>query len=220
VSLTSGRGPLGLDPAGTFDPPLTGPVTYVEPYQRRVRGMKDGAAVVDSERAVFVHRPGRQPRWAFPAEDVHVDSEPEPAAPGHVTVAWDAVDRWLEEEQEVVDHPRNPYHRVDCLPTTRRLRAELGGVTLVDTDDTTGVFETGLAPRLYVARQHVRMDLLRPSDTRTYCPYKGWCSYFSADGVDDVAWSYEHPLSESAPIAGLVAFDPTKATVEQALAQS
>jgi uncharacterized protein (DUF427 family) len=135
-------------------------------------------------------------------------------------VAWDAVDRWFEEGQEVVDHPRNPYHRVDCLPTTRRLTVELDGTTLVDTDDTVGVWETSLPPRLYVARAHVRLDLLRRSDTRTYCPYKGWCSYFHAGSADDVAWSYEDPLAESAPIGGLLAFDPTKATVRQHLPQS
>ena len=51
-----------------------------------------------------------------------------------VAVPWDAVDTWIEEGRRLVHYPPNPYHRVDCRPTTRRLRVAVGGVTLVDTD--------------------------------------------------------------------------------------
>jgi uncharacterized protein (DUF427 family) len=47
---------------------------------------------------------------------------------------------------------------------------------------------------------------LVPGDTRTYCPYKGEASYFSLAGRNDVAWSYEHPLPDMTPLAGLIAF--------------
>ena len=107
-------------------------------------------------------------------------------------------------------HPRNPYHRVDCVPTKRRLTVRIGDTTLVDTDDTMGVYETSLAPRLYVAPAAVRTELLVPSATLTYCPYKGTASHWSAtiDGelVEDVAWSYEDPLPECLPIKGMLAF--------------
>ena len=67
----------------------------------------------------------------------------------------------------------------------------------------------------------MRTDLLVPSDTTTYCPYKGTASYWSAvigaTTVADVAWSYERPLPESLPLRGLLAFDPARATVDQAL---
>ena len=218
MSLTTGRGPLSKDPAGRFSAPVPPGVVYVEPFQRRVRGVLAGSTVVDSERAVLVHRPGRPPAFAFPAPDVRVASaEPDPDAPGHVRVPWDAVDEWYEEEERVGGHPRNPYHRVDCVRTSRHLRVEVGGVTLVDTADTVGLYETSLAPRLYVDRRHVRMDLLVPSATTSYCPYKGTATYWTAVvgdvTVDDVAWTYEDPLPESLPIRGMLSFYEDRATV-------
>lgn len=222
MSLTTGRGPLGPDPAGRFSAPIPDRVTYVEPFPRRVRGLRGGSPVVDSERALLVHRPGHPPGYAFPAGDVGaVASEPEPEAPGCVRVPWDAVDAWFEEDEQVHGHPRNPYHRVDCVRTGRRLVARAAGVTLVDTTTTLGVYETALAPRLYAWPEQVRMDVLVPSPTTTYCPYKGTASYWTAavgDAVvEDVAWSYEGPLPESLPLRGLLGFDPGRATVLQAL---
>jgi uncharacterized protein (DUF427 family) len=222
MSLTTGRGPFSSRPAGQFDPPVPAGVVYVEPFRRRVRGRAGGQVVVDSERAVLVHRAGEPPAYAFPASDVAaVESAAEPAAAGYVRVAWDAVDSWFEEDEEVFMHPRNPYHRVDCVRTSRRLRVAVAGTALVDTTETMGVYETALDPRLYAARAHIRMDLLRPSTTVTYCPYKGTASYFHAlvggREIADVAWSYADPLPESRPIAGLLAFDPARAEVAQEL---
>lgn len=222
MSLTTGRGPLGPDPAGRFSVPVPDGVVYVEPFRRRVRAVDRGRAVVDSERALLVHRPGQPPTYAFPPADVHgAAAAPEPEAPGHVRVAFDAVDAWYEEDEQVFGHPRNPYHRVDCVPTSRRLVVEVGGVTLVDTASTLGVYETSLEPRLYVARRHVRTDLLVASPSTTYCAYKGTASYWTAvvDGVtvEDVAWSYDDPRPESLPLRGLLAFDGDLASVRQDL---
>jgi uncharacterized protein (DUF427 family) len=222
VSLTTGRGPLSANPAGRFSAPLPAGVSYVEPFPRRVRATRQGATVVDSERAVLVHRTGQPPAYAFPVADVTgVGAAPDPAAPGHVAVAWDAADAWYEEEERVSGHPRNPYHRVDSLRTTRRLRVQAGGVALVDTTDTLGVYETSLAPKLYVRPDQVRMDLLERSATTTYCPYKGTAKYWSARVggglVADVAWSYDDPLPESLPLAGMLSFDPQRAAVDAEL---
>jgi uncharacterized protein (DUF427 family) len=218
VSLTTGGGPLSRAPAGRFHPPIPPGAVYVEPFTRRVRAVLDGVTVVDSERALLVHRPGLPPSFAFPGDDVGpVTAVGEPEAPGHVAVAWDAVDAWYEEDEEVHGHPRNPYHRVDCVRTSRRLHVAVGGTVLVDSTDTLGVYETALAPRLYVPQAAVRMDLLRRSDTTTYCPYKGTASWWSAVVGDrvvaDVAWSYEDPLPESLPLAGLLGFDADRADV-------
>jgi uncharacterized protein (DUF427 family) len=222
VSLTSGRGPLGPRPAGRFSPPVPPGTVYVEPFRRRVRAEAGGRTVVDCERALLVHRPGAPPSFAFPAADVQVPAaEPEPEAPGYVRVSWDAVDAWYEEDEQVFMHPRNPYHRVDCVRTRRRLRVEVAGTSLVDTDETLGVYETALEPRLYVGREHIRMDLLVPSPTTTYCPYKGTASYWTAMVGDvtvaDVAWSYDDPLPESLTLGGMLSFDEARATVSAAL---
>ena len=222
MSLTTGRGPLSPDPAGRFSAPLPADVVYVEPFPRRIRALVDGATVLDTERALLVHRAGRPPSYAFPADDVTgLDADPEPAAPGHVAIAWDAVDTWFEEEEQVHGHPRNPYHRIDTVPTSRRLRVEVAGTVLVDTADTVGLYETSLRPKLYVRPDLVDMALLEPSTTTTYCPYKGTASYWSArigdELVADVAWSYEDPLPESLPIRGLLSFDPQRAVVDAEL---
>jgi uncharacterized protein (DUF427 family) len=193
-------------------------IAYVEPFRRRVRGVTGGRTLVDSERALLVHRPGEPPAYAFPAADVHgAPAEPVAEAPGHVRVPWEAVEDWYEEDERVFSHPRNPYHRVDCVRTSRRLRVVVGGMVLVDTTETLGVYETALEPKLYVRRDHVRRDLLVRSPTTTYCPYKGTASYWSAvvgdAAVEDVAWSYDDPLPESLPIRALLSFDPARATV-------
>lgn len=187
-------------------------MTFVEPHPRRVQGIRGGAPVIDTERALLVHREGRPLSYAFPADAVNgVEAEPVPEAPGYVEVPWSAVDAWLEEGRLLVHYPPNPYHRVDCRPTRRRLAVSVAGVTLVDTDDTVIVFETSLAPRLYVDPQHVRTDLLRTTDTSSYCNYKGAATYWAAAVGDhvvaDVAWSYPDPPPETAPIRGFLSFE-------------
>jgi uncharacterized protein (DUF427 family) len=209
---------LGKHRAGRFSQPVPDGVVYVEPHARRVQAVLGGETVVDTEHALLVHRPGRPLTFAFRPGDVDgLPTEAEEEAPGYVRVPWDAVDTWVEEGRELVHYPPNPYHRVDCRPTERRLRVEVAGTTLVDTDDTIIVFETALAPKLYVAPEHVRMDLLRQSGTVTYCNYKGHSTYWSAvigdTVVDDVAWSYEDPLPESVQIKGYLSFEPTRAEV-------
>jgi uncharacterized protein (DUF427 family) len=218
VSLTTGRGPLSANPAGRFSARIPENVVYVEPFRRRVRGIVDDQTVIDSEQVLLVHRPGHPPTYAFPQHDIDgIAAAPEPEAPGHVRVPWDSVDAWYEEDEQVYGHPRNPYHRVDCLRASRRLRVEVAGVVLVDTDSTIALFETALEPRLYVQREHVRMDLLVPSPSVTYCSYKGFASYWHAVvgdvTVGDVAWSYEDPRPESITIRGLLSFEPTRAHV-------
>jgi uncharacterized protein (DUF427 family) len=218
VSLTSGRGPLASHPAGVFVPPVAGPRTYIEPFRRRVRGLVAGVAVVDSDAVLLLHRPDLPPGYAFPDGDVSLSAKTALAdVAGYVTVPWDAVDTWIEEEEPVVMHPRNPYHRVDCLQSRRRLRVEAAGLVVVDTDRTVAVYETALEPRLYVSPELVTGGRLEPSATVTYCRYKGHASYWTLVAgetiVTDAAWSYEHPLSESAPIAGLVSFDDSRVSV-------
>jgi uncharacterized protein (DUF427 family) len=219
MTLAAGRGPLSHDPAGRASPSIAPGTVLVEPHPRRVQALLAGETVIDTERVLLVHRAGRPLAYAFREEDVGaLPHEPEPEAPGYVQVPWDAVDEWIEEGRRLVHYPPNPYHRVDCRPTTRRLRVEVAGETLVDTDDTIILFETALAPKLYVRKQLVRTDLLRPSRTTTYCNYKGECSYWSAvvgdQVVEDVAWSYEDPLPESSQIRGWMSFEPTRAMVE------
>ena len=127
-----------------------------------------------------------------------------------VRIDWAAMDAWFEEDDEVFVHPRDPYKRVDILPSSRAVRVEVDGVVLADSIRPHVLFETSLPPRWYLPKPDVRLDLLTPTATSSQCPYKGTAAYWSARVGDrvvkDVAWSYRTPLPESERIAGLVCF--------------
>jgi uncharacterized protein (DUF427 family) len=118
---------------------------------------------------------------------------------------------WLEEDEQIFVHPRNPYVRVDALRSTRTVHIELHGVVLAESHCPVMVFETGLPVRHYLNRTYVDFTHLVPSDTVTSCPYKGTTSqYWSVRLGDkvfpDLAWVYDFPTREVSPIAGMVAF--------------
>src|ERR1044072_9268478 len=97
MSLVTGRGPLSKDPAGWFSPPLPDDVVFVEPHPRRAQALRDGAVVIDTGRALLVHRAGRPLQFAFPPDVVGaLPQELVVEAPGYVHVPWDAVDTWVE----------------------------------------------------------------------------------------------------------------------------
>ena len=127
-----------------------------------------------------------------------------------IRLKWDAMDGWFEEDEEVFTHARNPYTRVDVLPSSRHLRVEVEGVAVAESTSSKLLFETGLPVRYYLPRTHVRMDLLELSEMVTHCPYKGQAQSFSiragARVHENLAWSYPTPLPESERIAGLIAF--------------
>ncbi|MGA2393424.1 MAG: DUF427 domain-containing protein [Candidatus Lustribacter sp.] len=128
-----------------------------------------------------------------------------------VRLAWDALDRWFEEDEEVFVHPRSPYKRVDALRSTRAVRIELDGVVLAEAQGCVMVFETGLPTRYYIDPTNVRYAHLTASSTRSQCPYKGktggyWSAQVKGVNVPDIAWSYVFTTAAMTPIAGLVAF--------------
>jgi uncharacterized protein (DUF427 family) len=127
-----------------------------------------------------------------------------------VRFEWNAMDAWFEEDEEVFTHPRDPYSRIDILPSSRHIRVEIDGVTVAESNNSRLLFETGLPTRYYVPKTHVRMDLLEHTDSASHCPYKGEAEYWSikiGDSVHkDLAWSYRYPLPESQKVAGLMCF--------------
>jgi uncharacterized protein (DUF427 family) len=127
-----------------------------------------------------------------------------------IRLDWAAMDAWFEEDEEVFTHPRDPYTRVDILPSSRHLRVEVDGITLAESANPRLLFETGLPVRYYLPKTHLRLELLAPSDTVSHCPYKGQAEYWSVRAGEkvhaDLGWSYKTPLPESQKIAGMVAF--------------
>jgi uncharacterized protein (DUF427 family) len=215
-----------------------------EPWPRRVRGVVDQVAVVDSTDALLLLEPRHLPVWYFPRADVRADllepSEKHTKCPvkgtasywsvrvgdrvvrdavwsyedpipggediaGRMAFYFDHLDAWYEEDDEVFVHPRSPYHRVDVLNSSRRVRVELDGVVLAESARPRLLFETGLPTRYYLPAADVRLDRLEPSATTSQCPYKGIASYFAL-GERDVAWTYKFPIVECPKIERLIAF--------------
>ncbi|MFE7801584.1 DUF427 domain-containing protein [Nocardia sp. NPDC057440] len=127
-----------------------------------------------------------------------------------VRLDWNSMDAWFEEDEPVYVHPRDPYSRIDILASSRHVRVEIDGVTVADSRSPRILFETGLPPRYYLPLTDVRMDLLRPSQTHSSCPYKGTAEYWNIRVGDkeytDLVWGYRTPLPESQKIAGLACF--------------
>jgi uncharacterized protein (DUF427 family) len=135
----------------------------------------------------------------------------DPDLEGYVELDFDAFDQWLEEDEPIVSHPRDPFHRVDVRRSSRSVVVEHEGTVLAESTRTRRLFETSLPARTYFPAEDVRLDLLLASDTQTACAYKGrTSSYWALDWPDgrrvDVAWSYEHPLPDAVEVTGLVAF--------------
>jgi uncharacterized protein (DUF427 family) len=131
------------------------------------------------------------------------------------------VEHWFEEEVEVFVHPRDPYSRVDALPSSRHVTVAIGGCVVADTHAPVLLFETGLPVRYYIPPADVDFAQLEESDLHTACPYKGVARYRSFTGpprVENVAWSYPEPIAAAAEIAGHVAFygEATEITVDPA----
>jgi uncharacterized protein (DUF427 family) len=178
----------------------------------RHRGRR-GTVQVHGLRVDAVHRPG--------AAQVVVDS-PLAGVGGTVRFDWAALDAWYEEDEEVFVHPRNPYVRVDAVRSSRPVRVQWGELVLAESSSPVLVFETGLPTRYYLPASDLRHDrLIRSTDTRTACPYKGTTSYYlsarrgdgAGDILADVAWCYSFPTAAVLPIAGLVAFYQDKVDV-------
>ena len=122
MTLTMGTGPFGHKPAGRFDFEAPPTVVFVEPLNRRIRAVSGGATIVDSDGAVLVYESRTLPHYAFSAHHVTVAADPEPHVEGYVRVPWERAEHWYEEDEEVFVHPRDPYHRIDTLATSRRVR--------------------------------------------------------------------------------------------------
>jgi uncharacterized protein (DUF427 family) len=129
----------------------------------------------------------------------------DPDLAGYVVLDFAGCDRWLEEDEEIAGHPRDPFHRVDVRASSRHVQVFLDGELLADSTHPSLVFETLLPVRYYLPPEDVTADL-RPSDTRTWCAYKGAASYWSVEMaggvVPDLVWSYEDPLPDAAAVAG------------------
>jgi uncharacterized protein (DUF427 family) len=152
--------------------------------------------------------------WYYPEP---LESAP-PQLRDLIAFYWDKMDHWYEEDEEVLVHARDPYHRLDILRSDRHIRISLDGQLIAETRQAMGLFESNLPPRWYIPREDVVAEL-QPSDTTTGCPYKGLAGYYSVkleDGTvrKDLVWYYEDPFPEASRIAGLLSFYNEKVEME------
>ena len=151
--------------------------------------------------------------WSYPAP-----IEGCPPLGGLVAVDLRAVDAVYVEEERVTGHVRDPYHRVDAIPTTRRVTVRVDGQVVAESRDAVLVFETGLPVRTYLPLADVDPAVLAPSATVTTCPYKGTTDRYhhlqvGERRLDNAVWVYEDPDPGVAAIAGLFAFDDAQVEV-------
>jgi uncharacterized protein (DUF427 family) len=180
-----------------------------EPSQRWIRAYKGEKLVIDTRRPVVVWFEGRTvPQYAFYEADVNgLEGEPidDPDLAGLVYIPFDAADKWLEEDEVILGHARDPFARIDIRQSSRQVRIEKHGELLAASRRPVLLFETGLVTRYYLPREDI-VAPIEKSKRHSICPYKGVASYYTVGGNKDIAWYYPHPLPGVKAIKGLVAF--------------
>lgn len=144
----------------------------------------------------------------------HVDPPAQAAAlRDTVAFAWRTMDAFYEEDERILGHAADPYHRIDIRRSSRHLVVRQGDRVVADTHSPVVLYESGFAPRWYVPRADIAPEALHAVEGQTFCPYKGLASYYDIGDARNAAWSYRAPFDEVARIADLVSFYPMKVTV-------
>jgi len=195
----------------------------LDPSPKRIRVVHDGECLVDTIGASLGYATGRHPDYLMPADDVEwgrllvetaAQSDPfgsyhaiqidssrvtigkryvDGAAAGLVSFAFDRMDAWFEEDEQIHFHPRDPYRRVEVIESSRQVEVTVNGELLACSDRPRLVTETGLPARWYIPRIDVDWSKLVPSTTSSGCQYKGDASWWhveprDGDRLTDVVW--------------------------------
>ena len=133
---------------------------------------------------------------------------------GRVAFAWPAMDAFYEEDERILGHAADSYHRIDIRTTSRRIVVHHGDQLVADSKRPLVLYESGFAPRWYVPRADVDESVLTLVEQQTFCPYKGLCSYYDIGDAHQAAWSYRDAYSEVRRISDLVSFEPDIVSVQ------
>ena len=105
-------------------------------------------------------------------------------------------------------------HPITIESNPRRVVVTVKGRVVADTRAALTLREARYDPVQYVPMADVDATLLAPSQTTTYCPYKGDCAYFDVvvgdERVADAIWTYRSPYDAVAAIRDHVAFYPDR----------
>ena len=216
---------------------------------KRIRAFLAGEILADSTSAQLGYVTGRHPEYLIPASDItwanlvvddvavddllgsyrpirsaaggreigrsHVDGP----ANGLASFAFDAMDAWFEEDEQIWFHARDPFRRVEVIESGRQIEITVEGQVVARSSRPRLVTETGLPERWYVPRIDVDWTQLTSSETTSGCQYKGVANWWhvcqtGSDQLADVVWAYERPVPEANKLAGLVSFYAEHAAVE------
>jgi uncharacterized protein (DUF427 family) len=131
-----------------------------------------------------------------------------------IAFAWPAMDAFFEEDERIVGHAADSYHRIDIRQTSRNLIVRHQDQVIAATSRPIVLYESGFAPRWYVSLTDVNQSALTLVEHQTFCPYKGICSYYDIGEARLGAWSYREPFSEVGRISGLISFESDIVSVE------
>ena len=195
-----GRYPVAYFPVSDVSPGVLSPTEHTTRHRElgptswyTVRGGGDSAA-----RAAWQHS-------ELPSHAV--------ALKERVAFAWRAMDAFYEEDERIVGHAADPYHRIDIRQTSRRIVVRSGSRVIAECGRPLALYESGFAPRWYLPRADVDETALSPVELQTFCPYKGLCSYYDIGEARQAAWSYRDAWKEVQRIANFVSFEPDKIEV-------
>ncbi|MFC4855016.1 DUF427 domain-containing protein [Actinophytocola glycyrrhizae] len=112
-----------------------------------------------------------------------------------------------------------PDHPITVGKNPARVMVKVGDQVVADTTAALVLQESNYPPAQYIPIADVDPAAITPTDTSTYCPYKGDASYYTlvtGDGeLADAVWTYREPYPAVAEIAGHVAFYPNKVEITQ-----
>ncbi|MDX3849960.1 DUF427 domain-containing protein [Streptomyces sp. AK02-01A] len=127
---------------------------------------------------------------------------------GRIAFAWRAMDAFYEEDERILGHAADAYHRIDIRDTSRVLEVRSEGESVARSEHPIVLYESGFAPRWYVPRSDIDESRPQPVEGQTFCPYKGLCDYYDIGGVRRAAWSYRDAYTEVRRINDMVSFEP------------
>ena len=133
---------------------------------------------------------------------------------GRIAFAWRAMDAFYEEDERILGHAADSYHRIDIRQASRHLVVRYRERIVADTKRPLVLYESGFAPRWYVLRADIDESALTFVEHQTFCPYKGLCSYYDIGDARLAAWSYREAYPEVGRISGLMSFEPDIVSVQ------
>ncbi|KAK4690394.1 hypothetical protein P7C71_g6384, partial [Lecanoromycetidae sp. Uapishka_2] len=187
----------------------------IEKTSRRVRGLFDGRYVFDTTAASHVWEHPYYPQFYVPISSINssqlrkdeavdedksaflatlkgnskvtdqvISFEKGPLA-GLLRIEFGSLDQWFEEDMPIYGHPKDPYKRIEILPSSRTVTIKVDGVTIAESSNNLFLLETMLRMRYYMPKTAHK----------------------------DLVWWYKYPTAESAPIDGHLCFYNEKVEV-------